>query len=274
MNCSRGTGRFPNGQSAVRPSKRRTPEEEELHIKQAELAKLQQELAKKELDLATLEIELRNFEIRYIRQVGSRYAALDELEARIAEAKAKAHPQDAATQVKASHSRKQADETARQAQIATEFEQKPKFKPSEELKKLYREIAKRIHPDLANDEKDRACREKLMAKANTAYEAGDAASLEQILREWESSPESVKGEGVAADLVRTIRKITQVRERLRAIDIELAALKDSDLYKLKIRVEESDTAGIDLLSSMAGDIDRRIAAAQVELDAIIQANVK
>ena len=49
------------------------------------------------------------------------------------------------------------------------------------LKKLYREIAKRIHPDLATDEKDRARRHKLMAEANRAYEDGDEARIVQLL---------------------------------------------------------------------------------------------
>jgi hypothetical protein len=281
MICKTSEGQFHaptlenRGHMTVTDIKRRqTPEERELEIKQAELLALQGQLAQRELDLATLQAELRSFEGRYLRIVGVKYAELDELEARIAEAKAKAHPQDAAAQEKANRARRQADETARQAQAATELEQKPKFKPSEELKKLYREIAKRIHPDLANDEEDRKGRQKLMAEANAAYEAGDAGRLEQILHEWESSPESVKGEGIAADLIRTIRKINQIQERLKAIDLKFAALKESDLCELKLRVEESEAAGVDLLSSMAGDIDRRIAAAQIELNSIVRTNAK
>ena len=82
--------------------------------------------------------------------------------------------------------------------------------PSEGLKKLYREVAKQIHPDLSGDEEDKNRREKLMTEANLAFENGNDEKLRQILRECESSPESVKGQGIAAELIRTIRKCTRI----------------------------------------------------------------
>jgi hypothetical protein len=254
-----------------KPSKKHTPEEQELTIKQAELAKLQQELAQRELDLATLEIELRNFEIRYIRQVGSRYAVLDEIEAKIAECRASRNPGNAAAREQAEGARKQADESAQRTQAANSTLKKAEFRPSEDLRKLYREVAKQIHPDLSEDEAERLRRERLMTDANIAFENEDAERLRQILHEWENSPESVKGQGTAAELIRTIRKIAQARERLNAIEVQCAALHNSDLFRLKKRIEESEAAGIDLLVSMAAEIDKRITAAQIELDAALVA---
>lgn len=46
--------------------------------------------------------------------------------------------------------------------------------------------------------------------APAAYEAGDAERLQQILRAWEESPESITGGGIGAVLIRLIRKIAQV----------------------------------------------------------------
>jgi hypothetical protein len=247
-----------------------TPEEQELVVKQAELAELQHKLAQRELDLTTLEIELRTFEIRYLRIVGSRYAALDEIEAKITELMAVRNPEDASAQYKAKAARKHAAESAQRSQAADNSSAKAEFKPSADLKKLYREVAKQIHPDLSEDEQERLRRERLMTEANLAFESGNTERLHQILHEWESSPESVKGEGTAAELIRTIRKIARARERLATIDIQFAVLWNSDLYKLKTRVEESEAAGIDLLSTMAADINRRIAAAHIELAAITE----
>jgi len=51
------------------------------------------------------------------------------------------------------------------------------FTPSENLKKLYREVAKRVHPDLATEESERQRRHELMAEANRAYAEGDEARL-------------------------------------------------------------------------------------------------
>lgn len=250
------------------PNRWIAPEERELGAKKAELEKLQQELAQRELDLTTLEIDLRAFETHYLRMVGSRLSMLDEVEAKIAESKAAQDPQNTDAREKARAARKQADESAQRSTVPGTDSVAAEFKPSEDLKKLYREVAKKIHPDLAGDENERLRREQLMKQANIAFENGDTQRLRQILQEWESSPESVKGEGVAAELIRVIRKIAQAKERLRTIDTLIDALKNSDLFQLKRRVEESKMRGIDLLGCMVQDLDRRIAAAQIELGAI------
>lgn len=130
--------------------------------------------------------------------------------------------------------------------------------PSPELKRLYREVAKQIHPDLATDEADRANRERLMAEANQAYQDGDADALSRILEEYDSSPESVTGIGVAADLVRVIRQLKQLRSRLTQIDLEIANLNASDIAKLKVKAEEASQMGRDLLAEMAHDVKTRI----------------
>ena len=244
-----------------------TPEEKELSRKLSELAKLQAELAQRELDLITLQAELHVFEGKYLRTVGVRLAKLDEINAQIAEAEARLKPKDKKIQEQAARSRAQAHKSAEAAGLAQEVGVE-KFKPSESLKKLYREVAKVIHPDLALDDEDRLLREKLMADANRAYEEGDEAKLRAILAEWESSPESVKGEGTAAELVRVIRKIAQVEQRLHAIEIEITQLKESDLYELKTKVERAEDKGRNLLDEMASQADEQIVLANKRLAAI------
>src|SRR3990172_5564597 len=246
-------------------TRRQTPEEKELHKKLSELATLEAELTQHELDLATIQGELRAFENRYLRVIGVRYAELDKIEAQIAEALARLNPKDNKAKERAEKARYQAQESAHATGNIQEQKESLKFKPSENLKKLYREVAKSIHPDLSTDEEERARRQQLMADANRAYEEGDEERLQAILREWESSPESVKGEGPGAELVRVIRKIAQVEERLPTIEIEIAQLKESDLYKLKIKAEEAEKERRDLLSEMAGQIDKQIADASKRL---------
>ncbi len=208
-------------------SKRKTPEEAELERKKIELAALETELAERELDLNTLEAELRAFERRYLRVIGVLYAELDELEARIAEVLAQQNPKDTKVHERASQARTQAQESAKATGTIQESKERDDFKPSEDLKRLYREVAKKIHPDLATDEKERARRTQLMTEANRAYEEGNATHLQAILNEWEASPETVKGEGVAAELVRVIRKVAQVQARLGSIETNFQQLKNS-----------------------------------------------
>lgn len=244
-----------------------TPEDKELSRKLSELGELEAELPQRELDLATLQAELHAFEGIYLRTVGGRLAKLDEIKAQIAEAEAQLKPKDKKIQEQAAKSRAQARKSA-EATGFTQESRVEKFKPSESLKKLFREVAKLIHPDLAVDNKERLLRQKLMADANRAYEEGDEAKLRAILAEWESSPESIKGEGTAAELVRVIRKIDQVEKRLHAIEIEIAQLKESDLYKLKTKVEKAEDEGRNLLGELASQVDEEIVLANKRLAVI------
>jgi hypothetical protein len=252
---------------------RQTPEEQELERKQIELAALESEIAQRELDLATFQTELRCFELRYLRVVGTKYAELDQIEAEIAETLARLYPHDDFARQRAERAREQAKESD-QATGTAKADKSPQFQPGENLKKLYRDAAKRIHPDLATDENERARRNKVMADLNRAYANGDEARLQAILDEWEGGPEAVKGEDIAAELVRIIRKIAQVRERLAAISREIAKLEESDLFKLRNKVKEAERQGRHLLEEMAQKVEVEISKARERLLNLQRSNIK
>ena len=239
--------------------RRLSPEEEELAQKREELELLQNQLAERELFLANLRAELAAFEGRYLREVGVLYAELDDWNAKIAESVAQQEGTEEA-RAAATQARSQAEES--HAAAHGEAAEPGEFSPSPELKSLYREAAKLVHPDLATDDADRQRRELLMKEANRAYQEGDADALRRIIEEYESSPESVKGAGVGADLVRVIRQIKQVRVRLAQIELEIASLTDSEIAKLKAKAEEASKQGRDLLAEMAENVKRRVEAAR------------
>ena len=239
--------------------RRLSPEEEELAKKRNELALLQTELAERELYSANLRAELSAFEGRYLREVGVLYAELDDWNARIAKLVAEEEGTVEA-RAAASRARAQAEESYSAAHGAAA--RAIEFTPSPELKKLYRDVAKRVHPDLATDDADRAQRERLMAEANRAYQQGDVDALRRILEEYESSPESLRGAGVAADLVRVIRQIRQVQKRLVQIELEIASLIDSDIAKLRAKADAARAEGRELLTEMAENVRRRVEVAR------------
>ena len=240
------------------------PEDRELETKRGELAALEANLAERELQLASLRAELSSFERKYLAEVGSRYAELDELKAQLAEKLAAEHPGDLRLQESARQARARADETRTTA--ATDGEREHKiFSPTPELKRLYREVAKRIHPDLTSDDADRVKRQELMAEANRAYEWGDEAALSRVFAAYECSPESVSGEGTPAELIRTIRRISQVRHRLTEIEAESKKLLHSDSHQLRMRFDEVAGQGHDLFSQLAARIEFEIARAKKNL---------
>jgi len=236
-------------------TRRLKPEEEEILRKREELAAIRATLAERELELVDLRSQLAAFEGRYLRQVGSLYAELDEWKARISELRARLDPSTAA-QEQAQQAREQARQTYDDAHgKASEAHD---FTPSPELKSLYREAAKRIHPDFAKDSGDLERRTRFMAEANRAYEAGDAEALQRILDEYRDGADAVEGEGIGAELMRIIRQISQARGRVSAIEQELAALRQSEIALLKKQAEDSEQEGRDLLAELATSIREQI----------------
>lgn len=264
------TDSHPDSRTNSRPgaqpilSSQLNPEEQELARKREEQTAIETELADRELRSANLRAELGAFERQYLHYVGSRYAELDELKATISERAAQEQPANERAQRAAREARARADETKCTAGEKTEVSPRA-FESSPEMKRLYREVAKRIHPDLTSDRKDRAKRQQLMAEANEAYERGDEAKLNKIFTEYEWSPDAVQGEGPGAELIRVIRRISQARGRLAEIEAELQELLRSDLYQLKVRVDEAQSHGRDVLKEMISKVDDQIAQAKRRL---------
>jgi len=241
------------------------PEEQELALKREEQTALETELAERELRSANLHAELGAFERQYLHFVGLRYAELDELKAKISERLAAEQPANERARKAAQDARARANETKSVA--GDEAEQAPRaFKASPEMKRLFREVAKRIHPDLTSDRDDRAKRQQLMAEANEAYGRGDETQLTKILTEYECSPEAVKGDGPGAELIRAIRRISQARSRLSEIDAEIQELQRSDLYQLRSRIDEAQIHGRDVLKEMIAKVEDQIGQAKRRLE--------
>jgi len=246
----------------------RSPEETELEIKRSQLEDLRIRLAIAEEELATAFAQVRAFEGLYIASVGVHLAQLDEIEALIAEATARRYPQDTVAAERARVFRARATESATVGSGDSNLARR--FRPKDSLKSLYREVAKAVHPDLATDDEDRKQRALLMAFANAAYEKGDERRLREILGEWRSNPEAVRGDGTAAELVRTIRRIAQASRRIEAAQKELAEVQQTDLWALLVRVEADEARDIDTLGEMAHLARDRVALARQRLDALRQ----
>ena len=69
-----------------------------------------------------------------------------------------------------------------------------------------------------------------------------------------------------AKLIRTIRQIAQSQMRLKAIQEEIEALEETDLYQLRNQVITAQEAGQDLLAEMALQLDEQINTAKEQLE--------
>ncbi|MGZ8907777.1 MAG: hypothetical protein ACXW1U_18895 [Methylobacter sp.] len=88
--------------------------------------------------------------------------------------------------------------------------------------------------------------------------------------EFGQDPEAITGEDVAARLVRSIRRIAQLRRRLTEVEQVIAVLTADELYELMVTVTETNAAGGDALGDLAQHIMQQISERKIELEMIRQ----
>lgn len=249
------------GPSALRPI------DEQCRLN-AEYEILAQELGDMELEFATVQAELGEFTRDYHSKVGTRMIELDSLQARIARCQADRSDKDEATQQQADQAQAQAEtsrrEHARFAELDLETE-KP-FVPTGGLKRLFRQLAQKIHPDRAESDEDRTWRTELMSEANRAYRAGDEMVLREILAQWQAGkrrpPPSRTRDTATSGLA---EQVSRMQRRLAEIEIELNRLFASRLYELFVAAGMARQRGRELLDEMAEQLDLEINLARQRL---------
>jgi hypothetical protein len=231
----------------------------------AELEVLTQELSELELELATTQAEIADFTRRYHALIGTRMTRLDELRAELAALRAAADPEnlDAARAAESSQARADRSRAERERFTGLEDTDQRPFAPSGDLKRLYRKLAQKIHPDRARDEDDRAWRTQLMTEANRAYSSGDESALHEIYALWQ---EGARSEPMA-DSDALGAQVARLKRRIAEIEGELNRLFGSKLYELFTATNIARRTGRDLLQEMADRLDGDIAAVRVQLTA-------
>ena len=237
----------------VRSGKRKGDDPDGLR---ARLAELDAMLVERTTEVTRVKSDLDAFEIDYRKRVGTLHEKLDALEFEIAEAEL------------GELSKRMEGGPGGSSQSPAERPAPPPRFTSDAARKLFRDVAKAIHPDLAHDEATRGRRHTLMVEANRAYERGDEEQLRSILQAWERSPDAVQGSDPDATRLRLVRRIAQIEEALEILGQDLAALKDSPLGKLKAMVDEAAATGKDLIRDMIGRLKRDILVATNRLDAL------
>lgn len=225
------------------------PEEIELNKKRKVLERLKDRLADREEEMTDLRAELEQFEANYTMDVGRLYAELDEIEAQIAEEEVKLVPDDEEIKKRAAELRKRAAESAANAENGEGCSFK--WQPTAEAKKAYHNLAKIIHPDLALDKEEKEKRHELMAKLNEAYSAGDQMRLNKLVEDFRDSPDLIKGDSPGDELVRAIRQIWQIKNRLKELREEKLVAELSELFILREKVRIEMLEGRNLLKQMA-----------------------
>jgi hypothetical protein len=242
-----------------------TPDTVALLHQRERLATVRITLAERESELAQIRAQLKTFEGRYLRQIGILYAELDDLEARIAEREVDLYDSESARR-HASETRQRAQETHDAA--FGEAHEAEEFDPPPSLKTLFRDVAKRIHPDFARDDKEQQHFTLLMARANQAYSRGDTETLQRLLDDHREINAFIAGEGSAAELLRITRQIHHAERDIATLDAERQAILTGEIAQLHLDAEAAAREHRDLLTELASSLREQIAEARRRFELI------
>ena len=235
-------------------------DEQALEKLEVEQAQLEEQVAIFELERETTKTDVAHFQKRYYATVGRLYVELDNVLANLAQQAALAHPDDSAAQQRAQAARDQARKSAEEAGLI-EAQPQPPAEITAECKQAYRKAARLMHPDRATNDEERERRTQLMAQVNLAYERGDQHALEKLIIEFGEDPEAIDGVDVPSKIIKSTRRIAQLRRRMTEIEQELDAIREAEIYNLMFTVEEAEAMGDnplgDLAKQLLSEISRR-----------------
>jgi chromosome segregation ATPase len=138
-----------------------------------------------------------------------------------------------------------------------------------QLKRLYRQLARRYHPDLAADDAERAFRTERMAAINDAYAARSLTELEALAAESGAAIPAgrVQSGQTEAHMIQALQdQLARCQHRLRQIEDELRGMHRRPSVQLSLEVKVARRQGRDLLGEMATELEAKIARKTAERD--------
>ncbi|GGZ67858.1 J domain-containing protein [Streptomyces subrutilus] len=240
----------------------------------------EQALIEFEIAVETFRVEVENFSRLHHQKLGPMYSRLDELDALIAEAKAAGtgDPEDLRRAHEARalvmpmpgvdelfHDWMGSDGIADDAgAMLTDRPVRPpqRVRPSEEVRRLYRELVRQAHPDLAQDEPERERRDAFIARVNAAYGRGEEQLLRELAEEWAAGPAPEEPEpGESEELYARLEWLSRRKELLALVAREL---EDSAIGSmLRMAPDDPDR----LLEEIAEQLLARVSEREAELAA-------
>jgi len=142
------------------------------------------------------------------------------------------------------------------------------FADDQQLKRLYRRLARRYHPDLAADESEQQYRTDKMAALNEAYASGSL--VEMIVLDEATGEASISGgasQHTDVELAQALEtELARLRRKIHLVQNEIETLHNNPVVQLSLDVKLARRQGRDLVQEMNVDIERRIVHATAKRD--------
>ena len=235
-----------------------SPEEQELELKREELRRLHAEVVELEMKLRTLEAQVEGFVFDRLFRLGRLYEQIDELELKIAELRLARDPENPVLQRRAQEARARWERSSEAARTAEEMGAPRTIVLTAEIKALYREAARRMHPDLGRTDEEREHRHRYMVLLNAAYTSGDLEAMQDLIAAWDAEIPPPEGLGIGERLIRLIRALARHRTTRERLLDEIETLRGRADHTLMIRVHRAEREGGNLLGDMANELAAKI----------------
>ncbi|MGP3952169.1 J domain-containing protein [Streptomyces sp. 7N604] len=242
----------------------------------------EQALIEFEIAVETFRVEVENFSRLHHQRLGPMYSRLDELDAQIAEAVA-ARTGDPEDIRKAREARGLVLPMPRVEELfhgwidseglspeatamLTERPVRPpqRVRPSEEARRVYRELVRQAHPDLARDDAERERRSAFIVRVNEAYARGDEEVLRELADEWAAGPRpDERPLSRSEELYARLEWLAERKELLAAVAAELEASAIGAM--LKMAPEDPDG----LLEEIAEQLLAQVAEREARLAELV-----
>ena len=131
-----------------------------------------------------------------------------------------------------------------------------------EAKRLYIDLAKRLHPDLARDDEERQRRERIMQRVNEAFRLRDLAGLRAVHLESIAEDPDWAERPVTDRLAWAEEELRRLGVALEEARLAMARLRGGELFRLYTRYESGEPVFADLRIR----IEERIATETRRLD--------
>lgn len=118
----------------------------------------------------------------------------------------------------------------------------PRDKAAE--KRLYRELARRFHPDLGQTAVEIAYRTEMMSAVNQAYAATDTQALYDLAGELDPQEAAALSAIASVEIRRLKQQLVRLQQRRRRVQRRLVSLRDENtarLWRKAQRLESDDT---------------------------------
>ncbi len=141
------------------------------------------------------------------------------------------------------------------------------------IKTLYRQLARRFHPDMGIDANDRVYRTQMMMAINAAYAAGDVEKLQELMDKPDAAQriDFAQNDQLLAEALR--RELNRLHDRRREINKELARLAEHPSSKMLRGAKILAGEGKDYFARLMKQLHEKIARRQVERD-ILQTQIE